>query len=111
MLMQHSWPGNVRELRNLTERLMIMVPGDTISDKDVSLFLGAKNGLALPATLAGQYHHLGYKEAKRYFERDYLRSKLRENKGNISQTAEQIGMERSHLHKKVKTLNIELEKE
>lgn len=111
VLMQHSWPGNVRELRNLVERLMIMVPGETISDQDVSHFLGAKNGLALPATLAGQYQHLGYKEAKRYFERDYLRSRLRENKGNISQTAEQIGMERSHLHKKVKALNIELEKE
>jgi two-component system nitrogen regulation response regulator NtrX len=111
MLMQHSWPGNVRELRNLVERLMIMIPGDMISDKDVSLFLGAKNGLASPATLAGQYQHLGYKEAKRYFERDYLQSRLRENKGNISQTAEQIGMERSHLHRKVKTLNIELEKE
>jgi two-component system nitrogen regulation response regulator NtrX len=110
-LMQHSWPGNVRELRNLVERLMIMVPGDTIADKDVSLFLGTKDGLFPPATVAGQYLHLGYKEAKRYFERDYLQSRLRENKGNISQTAEQIGMERSHLHRKVKTLNIELEKE
>ncbi|MHB8789261.1 MAG: sigma-54-dependent transcriptional regulator [Desulfobulbaceae bacterium] len=111
VLMRHSWPGNVRELRNLVERLMIMVPGDLISDKDAGLFLGTRNGAASPATPAAQYHHLGYKEAKRYFERDYLRFRLQENKGNISQTAEQIGMERSHLHKKVKSLNIDFEKE
>ena len=111
VLLAHSWPGNVRELRNLVERLMIMVPGDTITDRDAALFLGASSETAAPAAVAGQYLHLDYKEAKRLFERDYLRSRLLENKGNISQTAEQIGMERSHLHRKVKSLQIELEKE
>lgn len=110
-LMQHSWPGNVRELRNLIERLIIMVPGNTLSREDVSLFLGAKDGATFSSPEGGRYGHLEYREAKRQFEYDYLRRKLLENNGNISQTAEQIGMERSHLHKKVKALNIELYKE
>ena len=110
LLMQHSWPGNVRELRNFVERLMIMVPGDTISEDDVSLFLGHEQD-ALPTMGTSMYNRFGYKDAKKQFEHDYLKAKLEENKGNISQTAEQIGMERSHLHKKVKSLHIELNKE
>jgi two-component system nitrogen regulation response regulator NtrX len=49
-----------------------------------------------------------FKEAKKEFERQYLKAKLQENKGNITQTAEMLGMERSHLHKKLKTLDIEI---
>jgi len=111
VLMQHPWPGNIRELRNLVERLIIMAPGDTITEKDVALFLGAKDVPSAPAAGPSSYQYLAFKEAKRRFEYDYLRTKLLENNGNISQTAEQIGMERSHLHKKVKALNIELDKE
>ena len=110
VLMHHSWPGNVRELRNMIERLMIMVPDTTISEKDVSLFLGHKKEMHTPLT-SSLYSQFTYKDAKKQFEYDFLKSKLDENKGNISQTAEQIGMERSHLHKKVKSLNIELDKE
>lgn len=111
LLQQHSWPGNVRELKNLMERLMIMSPEVTISEKDIALFLGPRTGNFPAAPVANQYQQFNYKEAKKHFERDYLTSKLMENSCNISQTAEQIGMERSHLHKKVKTLNIELNKE
>ncbi|MCL7487615.1 MAG: sigma-54 dependent transcriptional regulator [Desulfobulbaceae bacterium] len=111
LLQQHSWPGNVRELKNLVERLMIMSPHPDISEKDVALFLGPGNGLAHVAAVPAQYQQFNYKEAKKHFERDYLAAKLLENSWNISQTAEQIGMERSHLHKKVKSLNIELNKE
>ncbi|MDD3618282.1 MAG: sigma-54 dependent transcriptional regulator [Desulfobulbaceae bacterium] len=110
-LMQHSWPGNVRELRNLVERLIIMIPNDTITREDITLFLGANGNMSFPAPEGGRYVHLEYREAKRQFEYDYLRSKLLQYHGNISQTAERIGMERSHLHKKVKALNIELYKE
>lgn len=111
LIQKKSWPGNIRELKNLVERLMIMCPGDTISEKDVTLFLGNKNGNAPMVTTENQYKQFNYKEAKKHFERDYITSKLLENNGNISQTAEQIGIERSHLHKKVKSLNIELSKE
>jgi two-component system nitrogen regulation response regulator NtrX len=108
LLQRHHWPGNVRELRNLVERLVIMTPGDEIKAEDVALFLG---NLPPQQAVAGPpcdpvYRHLSFKEARRRFETDYLTAKIEENDGNISKTAEQIGMERSHLHKKVKALGI-----
>ncbi len=111
LLQKHSWPGNVRELKNLVERLMIMCPGTIITEKDVTLFLGDKNGQTPMLVTGSRYQQYNYKEAKKHFERDYITSKLLENNGNFSQTAEQIGIERSHLHKKVKSLNIELNNE
>jgi two-component system nitrogen regulation response regulator NtrX len=107
LLQQHHWPGNVRELRNLVERLVIMTPADEIKGEDVALFLGSS--IAKAATPLGggvPYTTLSFKDARRRFESEYLRAKLDENDGNISKTAEQIGMERSHLHKKVKALGI-----
>jgi two-component system nitrogen regulation response regulator NtrX len=107
LLQRHSWPGNVRELRNLVERLMIMSPGDLIGVEDVALFLGNAPLLPPPRPVGQGYQHLAsFKAARRQFEMDYLQAKLRENDGNISKTAELIGMERSHLHKKVKALGI-----
>lgn len=107
LLQHHSWPGNVRELRNLVERLLIMVPGEMILAEDVALNLGSTSGLQPPVPHTGSaYQHLAYKEARRQFETDYLRAKLEENDGNVSKTAEDIGMERSHLHKKLKALDI-----
>lgn len=108
LLQRHSWPGNVRELRNLVERLVIMSPGDRIGVEDVALFLGNAPLLPLPTQPAGHgYRHIAsFKEARRQFEREYLQAKLQENDGNISKTAELIGMERSHLHKKVKALDV-----
>ena len=107
LLQRHAWPGNVRELRNLVERLMIMTPGDTVTAADVALFLGGAPLSPPPApTRAQDYGDLSFKEARRRFEADYLQARLDENDGNMSRTAEQIGMERSHLHKKVKALGI-----
>lgn len=107
LLQCHAWPGNVRELRNLVERLVIMTPGEMVQAEDVALFLGNAPRLQPPVPTANPaYHDLTYKAARRQFESDYLRAKLGENDGNISKTAEKIGMERSHLHKKVKALGI-----
>ena len=107
LLQRHGWPGNVRELRNLVERLVIMTPGDQIGPEDVALFLGNAPLQPLPPQPVSQgYQHLSFKDARRQFEMEYLQGKLNENDGNISKTAEQIGMERSHLHKKVKALGI-----
>ena len=106
---KHSWPGNVRELRNFVERIAIMCPSETITDKDISLFLHPTDHLPATAQLAGAilpYKASNFKEAKKVFEKEYLQQKLNENNGNISQTAEQVGMERSHLHKKLKSLEI-----
>jgi two-component system nitrogen regulation response regulator NtrX len=107
LLQRHSWPGNVRELRNMVERLVIMTAGDHIGVEDIALFLGNAPLQPLPSQpMAQGYEHLSFKEARRQFETMYLQAKLQENDGNVSKTAEQIGMERSHLHKKVKALGI-----
>jgi two-component system nitrogen regulation response regulator NtrX len=109
-LMSHSWPGNVRELRNLVERAVIMTPGETITKEDLALLLPVGAGV-FPAA-GGQAWQTpfmvnDFKEARKIFEREFLRARLKENNGNISQTAEEIGLERSHLHKKVKSLGVE----
>lgn len=107
MLMSHPWPGNIRELRNMVERLVIMTPGQLITAEDVALFLNP--GSFQPVcNIRAVYTHLGFKEARKQFEHDYLKTKLKENKGNVSKTAENIGMERSHLHKKVKALGVKV---
>ena len=108
-MMKHDWPGNVRELRNFVERLAIMCPEQTITDHHIKLFH--------QKTSSGEIHHINddmavpyqatdFKEAKKAFERQYLNINLHRNEGNISKTAESIGLERSHLHKKLKSLNI-----
>jgi len=110
LLMQHQWPGNIRELKNMIERLLIMTPEKTIRQEAVRMFLGpAAEQLATKRKIAAEYQRLSFKEARKQFEHDYLKSRLRENKGNISRTAQQIGMERSHLHKKIKALAIALD--
>ncbi len=108
-MMKHSWPGNVRELRNFVERLAIMCPENTISDQQVRLFLGNPGNASSPKLdeqLFTPYLATDFKEAKKNFEREFLNQKLEENEGNISKTAENVGLERSHLHKKLKSLNI-----
>jgi two-component system nitrogen regulation response regulator NtrX len=108
-LAQHHWPGNVRELRNLVERLMIMVPGVRIERRHlpVDLRLGGvspKSSWVRPARRAGGFTSLH--EARSTYERDYILRKLEENQGNVSRTAEALGLERSHLYRKMKSLGI-----
>jgi two-component system nitrogen regulation response regulator NtrX len=107
-MIQHSWPGNVRELRNFIERLAIMCPGETISADDVSQFLGQspRSAPVLQEDTLAPYQVNDFKEARRRFEREYLHYKFTENDENVSRTAEQVGLERSHLHKKLKSLEI-----
>jgi two-component system nitrogen regulation response regulator NtrX len=106
----HSWPGNVRELKNFVERMLIMCPAEMIAKEDVVPFLkNAISSSALDASQNGEQHAYeltNFKQAKKLFEKEYLQHKLMSNNGNISQTAEQVGMERSHLHKKLKSLEI-----
>ncbi len=111
LFMAHTWPGNIRELKNMVERLLIMTSGSTIHSEDVGLFLGepAANPASTPfPDVVADYRDLNFKDARKQFEHDYLKARLLENEGNISRTAQQVGMERSHLHKKVKALAIEL---
>jgi len=111
VLASHTWPGNVRELRNLVERLVIMCPEPVISQETVSLLLKPDLQSTSPRGTGSStdlFQITDFKEAKKQFEREYLRNILQSNGGNISQTAEKIGIERSHLHKKLKTLDIDV---
>ncbi len=107
ILMRHPWPGNIRELRNMIERLVIMTTSPLITAAEVTPFLNPNATPPASLTTTNEiYAHLPFKEARKQFEHDYLKSKLEECKGNVSHTAEKIGIERSHLHKKVKALGI-----
>ena len=109
LLMRHDWPGNIRELRNLIERLVIMTPGQLITAEDVTFFLQPSAARPARPVSLPDWCQFGFKEARRQFEHDYLCKKLEDCGGNISKTAEKIGMERSHLHKKLKALGIKAE--
>ena len=106
-LQQHDWPGNIRELRNLVERLLIMVSNPVIDRPDVEMFLQGGSASGHHAhSVAGYFSSL--REARNAFERDYISTKLRENNWNVSKTADDLKIERSHLHRKIKLLNVEL---
>ncbi|HSE59948.1 MAG TPA: sigma-54 dependent transcriptional regulator [Nitrospiraceae bacterium] len=114
-LQQYDWPGNIRELRNLTERLMIMVPGAQIDVDHVAAALQVRPAApsaqapAQPSLVLKEYDSL--REARNAFEKDYITRKLKENRWNVSRTADELRIERSHLHRKIKLLNIDLRPE
>jgi two-component system nitrogen regulation response regulator NtrX len=106
-LQQHDWPGNIRELRNLVERLLIMVSSQVIDRPDVETFLqGRSSSGHHPHSVEGFFSSL--RDARNAFEREYITAKLRENSWNVSKTADDLKIERSHLHRKIKLLNVEL---
>lgn len=106
-LQLHDWPGNVRELRNFVERVVIMSASENISADDIQLFLRGGGRPALSAKDSGHnWFNCDYKTAKKIFEKEYLQNRLDHNEGNVSRTAEEVGLERSHLHKKLKALEI-----
>lgn len=109
VLQSHDWPGNVRQLRNNIERLMILASGDT--DAPISTqMLPAEIGTLVPTTPAGtggeKLMSLTLRDAREIFEREYLIAQINRFSGNVSRTAEFIGMERSALHRKLKSLGI-----
>ncbi|HEY7293317.1 MAG TPA: sigma-54 dependent transcriptional regulator, partial [Vicinamibacterales bacterium] len=103
-LQQYPWPGNVRELRNVIERLMIMVPGDRITASDLG-FLGAPGTTVLPAAPEST-DRLTLHEARDRFERDLILRTLAEQQGNMSRTADVLGVERSNLYRKMRAFGI-----
>ena len=104
VLQHYTWPGNVRELRNVIERLMIMVPGDAISAADMT-FLDSTAITAAPSPdIAGERQTLH--EARDQFERELILRTLAEQQGNMSRTADVLGVERSNLYRKMKAFGI-----
>jgi len=105
----YHWPGNVRELKNIVERLVIMVPGEEIPPERLPAAMG-RSGEVEMGGLNQEIFRVPYREARELFEKDYLLSRLEENDWNVSRTAETIELERSNLHRKIKSLGIELNK-
>ena len=106
LLYSYQWPGNVRELRNLVERVSILSQNENKSNIGRLLheILSKNSSEALDDSIVSMSYPL--KQARENFEKNYLLTQLRKNKGNISKTAEFIGMERSALHRKLKSLGI-----
>ena len=104
-LRQYAWPGNVRELRNVIERLIIMVPGETITAQDLG-FLGRDGVPAAPAAHAAHGPARPLSEARDEFEKDYILHTLAAQQGNMSRTAEVLGVERSNLYKKLRAFGV-----
>ena len=106
-LYTYNWPGNVRELRNLIERITIVSANETKEniDKSISDILNNK-GSVDNTTFIKETFTSPLKEAREQFEKEYLTIQLKKNHGNISKTADFIGMERSALHRKLKQLGI-----
>ncbi len=102
LLMRYSWPGNVRELRNVIERIVIMNPTTTRFDRKHLPPLVYRNGNRRASGSEFSTLH----QARDAYERDYILKKLDENHGNVSRTSEVLGLERSHLYRKMKTLGI-----
>jgi len=100
LMRNHAWPGNVRELRNFVERVYILTPGDFVDVHDLKFA-----GLHDQSDPAGELRT--FREARAQFEKEFLMQKINENNGNISKTAEVIGLERSYLHRKIKAYGIE----
>ncbi len=111
-LMRYDWPGNIRELRNLIERLVILSRGDTITVKDLPDHLSSgleysSDKMADSAFDISCFKCPDFKKARAIFEKEYIRKKLQQHGGNVKRTAESIGIERRHLHRKIKALGIE----
>ncbi len=97
----YNWPGNVRELRNFVERLYILTPGDFVDVHDLKI-------AGLQSDLNSQFNtESSFRKARAEFEKEFLIQKINENGGNISKTAEAIGLERSYLHRKIKAYGLE----
>jgi len=103
VMLRYQWPGNVRELRNLTERLMIVVPQDKIEPLHLpgELFRGTSR---VPQQPNATLH-----EARDAYEREFILRKLEENQWHMTRTAETLGLERSHLYRRMRTLGITTE--
>ncbi len=106
---RHHWPGNVRELRNFIERALILAPGPEVDEGFVCQLLGLgavepEGPAAGEGTFDPGLFVMNFRDARREFERQFLLAKVRDNNGNITKTAEQIGMERSHLHRKIRAI-------
>jgi DNA-binding NtrC family response regulator len=102
VLVEHDWPGNVRELSNVVERMVVLADGEVLGAHD------ARAALAPDEPSPDVEVAEGLRPARDRFERDYILGKLVEHDWRIQETAETLGINRSHLWKKMKRLGIEM---
>jgi len=110
VLQSHSWPGNIRQLRNNVERLLILAGGDPQAEVTAAMLPPDVGALVptMPSEAGGeQLLSLPLRDAREAFEREYLIAQINRFGGNISRTAEFVGMERSALHRKLKALGVD----
>ena len=107
-LYTYNWPGNVRELRNLVERITILSSNESKQkiNQVIDDVLNPSSKIDDSKYLLEQSFQSPLKEAREHFEKEYLTTQLKKHHGNISKTADFIGMERSALHRKLKSLGI-----
>jgi two-component system, NtrC family, nitrogen regulation response regulator NtrX len=103
ILSNHFWPGNIRELKNIIERLCILTIGEVITGRD------AKEALKGFGKAEEIFEQGDLKKAKDEFERQYIIKTLQINEGNVSKTSKILGVERTHLYRKIKALNISID--
>lgn len=106
-LLHYAWPGNVRELYNLVQRLLILGSGPQIDLPEVQAALGDQPAGSREGGLASELYALPLREARERFERDYLLHQLQATGGNVTRLAERVGMERTHLYRKMRMLGID----
>lgn len=104
-LRNYAWPGNIRELKNVVHRLLILGSGADIDQDEIELALGDSREQGEPGVPWG--FDLPLKEAREQFERSYLEHQLRETGGSMSKVAERVGLERTHLYRKIRALGID----
>jgi two-component system nitrogen regulation response regulator NtrX len=104
VLRRYAWPGNVRELRNVVERLMIMVPGEVVTAADLA-FLG-QGSVAAPRADGAPDRIVPLHLARDDFEKGYILHALAAQQGNMSRTADVLGVERSNLYRKMRRFGI-----
>jgi len=107
-LRNYIWPGNVRELRNLVQRLMILGAGDDIELDEVKTALGSIAEQPKLGSNVPEFFNLPLKEARDHFEKSYLEYHFEKNGGSVAKLATAIGMERTHLYRKLHSLKIKL---
>ena len=100
--LNYSWPGNISELANVIERFVIMVPEVEIRASHIPLLVEPREAQYIPEL----NNNRSLKQARQIFEREYIHNSLKKNNWNLSQTATDLNIEKSHLNKKIKALGI-----
>ena len=108
MLRNYSWPGNILELRNLVQRVLILGAGEMITQDEVESAMGGMKAEMGTMDLPGISFDQPLRQARENFERVYLEYQLDKHGGNVSQMAQEVGMERTHLYRKLRGVGIEI---